>query len=376
MINSIDIINFFKSKKVEFYVGVPDSILSSFLNELDNNLLNETHIIAANEGNAFAIAMGNYMATKKPSIIYLQNSGLGNITNPLISLADKEVYSIPSFMIIGWRGKPNYKDEPQHIKQGRITSQMLDIMEIPFKTLEKKTDVIHVLNKLWNKMVLESRPVALLIPNDILEIIPKDKNNIKDTNNFDYREKIIKEMINFSNKKDVFIATTGKTGRELFEIRDQLFLPKDDFLTVGGMGHASSIALGIALAKPNKRIFCIDGDGALIMHMGVLTTIGKSSPKNLFHILLNNFSHESVGGQPTGAEDIDFEMLSKSCNYNTYSFAKNSKEFLVNLKNIENIDGPHFIEVCIKNGSRKDLGRPTLSPKENKNNLMKKLSID
>ena len=368
MIHPKEIINFFISKNVGNFIGVPDSLLS----DLTNNF-NKNHIISANEGNAVGIAIGSYMGSIKPSVVYLQNSGIGNLLNPLISLADMEVYSFPLFMIIGWRGKPGTKDEPQHIKQGKITEKLLKIMDIPYKVLNKNEHPQKILDELWLIMNKQSRPVALLIDQDTL--IKEKINKLPIKSLYETREQIIGTIIKNTNKNDILIATTGKTGRELFEIRQKFKLNSNDFLTVGGMGHASSIALGIAIEKPDNSIICLDGDGALLMHMGALSTIGKVSPKNFIHILLNNFSHDSVGGQPTGSENIDFKRLVKSCGYKSYYKILSSISLKSSLEKIRNKSGPHFLEIFVSKGSRKDLGRPTITPKKNKINFMNNIKV-
>jgi phosphonopyruvate decarboxylase len=367
MIEAKEILNFFISKKVKNYIGVPDSLLSTLSINIKKN-----HIISSNEGNAIAIAIGTYMASSKPSVVYLQNSGIGNLLNPLVSLADKEVYSFPIFMIIGWRGKPGVQDEPQHIKQGKITTQLLDILNVPYKLLIKNEKPERILNELWSIMIQESKPVAILIEEN--SIASQEVQNHFSKNQYNTREQMIQTIVDNTDINDIFVATTGKTGRELFEIRNKTDDESCDFLTVGGMGHASSIALGLAIEKQNKHIFCLDGDGALLMHMGALATIGKVSPKNLIHILLNNFSHDSVGGQPTGSENINFELLVKACGYQSYQKILKSETLVSLLSNIKEKKGPHFIEIFISPGSRKDLGRPNIKPIDNKINFMTNLN--
>ena len=365
------IINFFKSKNVDFFSGVPDSVLSGLSSSIDDLIEEKSHIIAANEGNALALAMGHFLSTSKAGVVYLQNSGLGNIVNPLTSLLDRDVYHVPVFLLIGWRGEPGKKDEPQHVKQGRITPQLLDILGVPYWVVEENYNTEKVLSYAWETMLETGSPVAILIKKGSIETskplsIPLKINNMT-------REKAISMIIDRATSRDIFVATTGMAGRELFELRAKKNQVQDDFLTVGGMGHASSIALGISISKPEKRIICLDGDGALIMHMGALPIIGDLKPKNFIHVLLNNAAHDSVGGQPTVGDKIDIKSLVISCGYKAYYRASNIKQFSEVWEEIQVSVGPVMLELMISKGARKDLGRPTSTPNKNKLNFMHKL---
>ena len=355
----------------DFYTGVPDSQLKPLCNYLMNTygIDPKHHIIAANEGNCTALAAGYYLATRKIPVIYMQNSGEGNIINPVASLLNDKVYSIPAVFIIGWRGEPGVHDEPQHIYQGEVTIKLLDDMGIKSFVIGQDTTVDEV------ELAMNDFKSELEAGKDIAFVIRKgsltyDKNVDYKNNNSMLREDIIKHIVEFTNE-DPIVSTTGKASRELFETRvanDQSH--KYDFLTVGSMGHSSSIALGIAINKPNKKIWCVDGDGAVLMHMGAMAVIGANSPKNLVHIVINNGAHETVGGMPTVANSIDLVGIAKACGY-PYSVKVNSFEHLDSeLSAARERDALSFIEVACSIGAREDLGRPTTTARENKDNFM------
>jgi phosphonopyruvate decarboxylase len=307
-----------KKNDISFYSGVPDSLLKDFCAYVSDHSKKKDHFIAANEGNALAIGIGHFLSTKKLPLIYMQNSGLGNIINPLLSLADPEIYSIPMIILIGWRGQPNKKDEPQHKKQGRITKELLRTMEIPYKIIGSETSPLEMekkIKQLVNISKKEKKPCAVLVKKDTFS-----KYTLKKVNSFSrslYREQAIEEVVKALNSNEVLVSTTGVTSRELYEIREKYNLGhKKDFLTVGGMGHASQIALGIALEKIDREIFCLDGDGAFLMHMGAVAINGNSKCKNFKHIIFNNSAHDSVGAQPTVAEHLDLLKIADACGYN------------------------------------------------------------
>ena len=358
---------------VTFFTGVPDSRLKPLCNYLISNYgVSDKHIIAANEGNSVAIAAGYHLATGKIPVVYMQNSGIGNTINPITSLLNESVYGIPCVFIIGWRGEPGIKDEPQHIFQGKVTLELLELMNINYIILDKKSTEKSLAEKMYEfKSMLDvGKSVAFVVKDGAL--IYNDKVQYK--NNYSIsREKIINHITNAA-KGDVIVSTTGKTSRELFEIREYNKEPhKYDFLTVGSMGHSSSIALGIALNRKKTRIWCIDGDGAALMHMGAMAVIGSNSPSNFVHVVINNGAHESVGGMPTVANDIDFKQVALGCGYkHAYSISEIDKMDDVLLK-IKNQEGPIFIEIKSAIGSRKDLGRPTTTPQDNKKAFMEYL---
>lgn len=374
MIEPSSFYNELKKEEIDFFVGVPDSLLKNFCSFVDDNIEKDNHIIAANEGNAISIASGYHLATKKIPVVYMQNSGLGNCINPLTSLADKEVYSIPMLLIIGWRGEPGKKDEPQHLKQGRITREQLKILDIDYFVIDENTDEKSCLEKVIKRINKNSSPVAILVRENTFK-----KYKLKNKQKTIYklkREEAIEEIINLSNDSDIFISTTGKTSRELYEIRKNKGDAQKDFLTVGSMGHVSSIALGVAIGLKKQRVICLDGDGSLIMHLGSLPIIGAISPKNLIHIILNNCAHESVGGQPTVANEIDFEKLSSALNYKNFFQSSNVKQINDCWSQLIDSEGPSLFLINIKSSSRKDLGRPESSPIENKESFMEFIKND
>ncbi|MFA3790618.1 phosphonopyruvate decarboxylase [Aliiglaciecola sp. SL4] len=353
---------------IEFYCGVPDSLLKNLCAYIDENLSQEQHIITANEGNAIGLAMGRYLGSGAPAAVYMQNSGIGNAVNPLASLVDPEVYSIPMLLIIGWRGEPGVSDEPQHVKQGRVTEQQLEILGIPFVIIDSQSDIDSVLPGLLEQMTHESRAVAILVRKNTFSkpITAESKSSLYRLK----REDALTSLLQVFDANDVVISTTGKTSREVFELRKKRNESACDFLTVGGMGHTSSIAMGVALSAPEKRVIAIDGDGSMLMHLGALPIIGQHSSSNLVHIVLNNQSHESVGGQPTVAGEIDMEMLAKASGYKAYYCASDEHSIASIWSSLTFNTGPVLIEIKISQGSRDDLGRPTSSPIENKEAFM------
>jgi phosphonopyruvate decarboxylase len=345
-----------KKSKINFYTGVPDSILRNFINIIDSNKKKVKHIITANEGGAVALAAGNYLATKKPGLVYMQNSGLGNAINPLISICHSKVYSIPIILMIGWRGSPNENDEPQHKLKGKITPSILKLLNIKFLVLNNFKDLKKI-KILINYSKHKKRPVAFLIKNNISHLKSGFKNSTK-SKKYLTREIIINEMLTKINKNTKIISTTGYTSRELFQIRKNKKYKKGrDFYMVGGMGHSSMMSLGYSLNSKNQ-VICLDGDGSLIMHMGSLISTGLKSKSNFKHILLNNGSHESVGCQKIDTFKVNFKNISKSFGYKNYYLAKNKLSFQKNLKYFLKSKGPSFFEVHIKPVSIKNLSRP------------------
>jgi phosphonopyruvate decarboxylase len=370
MIETNEFYNLLTKNKIDFFTGVPDSLLKDFCAYLADNTAKENNIIAANEGNAIALAAGYHLATQKTGLVYMQNSGIGNAVNPLISLADKEVYSIPILLLIGWRGEPGKKDEPQHIKQGKTTISMLEAMGIKYEILpDSFEDGKKTVNNAIRYMKENNQPFALIIKKGTFSPY-KIKNKIE--NNYPLtREEAIKITIDNIDRNSIIVSTTGKASRELFEYRKEIGdIHNKDFLTVGSMGHASQIALAISLQKKKKQIFCIDGDGAAIMHLGGLGIIGNNAKDNFHHILLNNGSHESVGAQPTVAFSINLKNIALSCGYESAYSVSTKEELIEKIDIIKNAKGPSLIEVLVNTKSREDLGRPTTTPIQNKNNFM------
>lgn len=354
MIRVENLINTLKKNKIEFFVGVPDSILKNFSKHLEK-YPKKKHLIATNEGSATSIGIGHYLSTKKIPCVYLQNSGLSNAINPLISIAGKNVYSIPLFLLIGWRGSPNKPDEPQHIAKGKITRSLLKLLKIETCVIRKENDLTKI-NKLIKKAYQKKQIVACLIEKETLTT--QKKTTKKNRSNLILRSDFIKEFLNLIPKTSKIISTTGYTSRELMEVRQRTKnLNGKDFYMVGGMGHSSSVALGYAL-NSKKQIFCLDGDGSMLMHLGSLRTVGFMKSKNFKHIILNNNSHESVGGQTTTAEGINFHKLAISVGYKNYYKISDYKNIKTVLKKFINTNGPVLLEVKIRNESLKNLSRP------------------
>lgn len=356
--------------EIDFFTGVPDSLLKDFCAYITDNVLAANNIITANEGSAIALAAGYHLSTGKSGLVYMQNSGQGNSINPLASLVDRKVYCIPVLLLIGWRGRTGKKDEPQHVKQGQITLKLLDVLEIPYEILPKSMEKTEKsIQRATDYMKKTSSPYALVVRNGTFEphIIKKEMKNSYELT----REDALKLVINHLNKDDIVVSTTGMISRELFEYREKLGHGHDkDFLTVGSMGHSSQIALGIALSKLNTQVYCLDGDGAVIMHMGSLAIIGQQAPINFKHIVLNNGAHDSVGGQPTAGFKIDIASIANSCDYKLVMRAETSKEIPQKMNLLKTANGPALLEIRVNKGYRKDLGRPTISPLENKKAFM------
>lgn len=358
----------------DYFVGVPDSQLKALCNCLmDKYGIDPSHhIVAANEGNCVAIAAGYHLATGKVPVVYLQNSGVGNIINPVASLLNEKVYGIPMIFIVGWRGEPGVHDEPQHIYQGEVTLKLLEDMGIKAFVLRSETtdDEVEKVMGSFREQLQAGKDVAFVIAKGSLIGAPE----VEYSNDYIMtREEVIRHIVEVSGE-DPIVCTTGKASRELFEIREANHQShKYDFLTVGSMGHSSSIALGIALSKPNKRIWCIDGDGAALMHMGAMAIIGANHPSNFIHVVINNEAHESVGGVPTVAENVNLSAVAKSCGYEKSVSVDNDKMLKAELLDAKNNEGLRFIEIKCAIGARSDLGRPGASPMENKELFLKYL---
>lgn len=356
---------------ITFTTGVPDSLLKEFCACIAEQ---GTDIIAANEGSSVALGIGHHLATGGIPLVYMQNSGFGNTVNPLLSLADKEVYSIPMLLLIGWRGEPGVKDEPQHVKQGRISESLLRAMEVPYEVLSSdKEQADKQVSIAMEAMKKNSCPYALLVRKGTFAAFKGSESEIGQQ--YMAREAAIEQILSQLRNEDVVVSTTGKSSREVFEIRvKQGSGHSKDFLTVGGMGHASQIALGIALSKPERKVYCLDGDGAMIMHMGAAAIIGTRDVPNFKHIVLNNGCHESVGGQPTVGFEIDVQQIAKACGYQS-TFSVQDRAGLGDVWNDFSLaKGPVLLEVKTSKGSRSDLGRPTSTPIQNKEDFMDNLS--
>ena len=359
----------------DFYTGVPDSQLKALCNYLMDKygISPEHHMIAANEGNCTALAAGYHLATGKVPVVYMQNSGEGNIINPVASLLNDKVYAIPVIFVVGWRGEPGVHDEPQHIYQGEVTLKLLEDMDIKAFVVDKDTteDELRAKMEEYKKILASGKDVAFVIKKGALTDAPSVKYS---NDNKMLREEIIRHIVEVSGE-DPIVSTTGKASRELFEIRTANGQDhKYDFLTVGSMGHSSSIALGVALNKKDTRIWCIDGDGALLMHMGAMAVIGSNKPANLIHVVINNGAHETVGGMPTVASNINVVEIAKACGYPKAVSVSTYEELDAELKAAKAGNELTLIEVKCSIGAREDLGRPTTTAIENKNAFTKYLS--
>ena len=372
MIAPKDFIETLRTGGVEFYAGVPDSLLKNLCAYITDTIRRENNIIAANEGNAVGLAAGYHLATGKTGCVYMQNSGEGNIVNPLLSLMDADVYKIPMLLIIGWRGEPGVHDEPQHVKQGKVTLSLLETMGVPYAVLDKN----------WQEQVAAALETIQATHTAYALVVRKgtfDEYQLQNQENQDWalaREEAIQIVMDKLREEDIVVSTTGMISRELFEYREAKGQDHaHDFLTVGSMGHASQIALGIALQKPDRRVIVFDGDGALLMHMGGLAIIGDYNPKNLVHIVFNNGAHDSVGGQPTVGQKIDVEAIAKAVGYKEVVSVDSQSALIHAMNHVNNaaIGGVSLINVNVRKGNRKDLGRPTTTPQQNKEALMKEL---
>lgn len=371
MVNPELFIRTLQSNGINFFAGVPDSLLKNVCAYITDNVARDRNIITANEGSAVGVAAGHYLATGEVPLVYMQNSGIGNAVNPLLSLADEKVYAIPMIVMIGWRGEPGVHDEPQHVKQGEVTLPLLDAMQIPYIILsEDGNSAASQIGIIATDCRKSGKPHAIIIrkgtfgPYKLRTKVPND--------NPVCREEAMKCVVENIPSDSIIVSTTGKLSRELYEYRDEKEISHEsDFLTVGSMGHSSSIALGIALAKPDRRVFCFDGDGAFIMHMGAISNIGNLAPRNYIHVLFNNGAHESVGGQPTLGFYINIPTIAKACGYRKAITVSSVDEIKTALSDMMQTDGPSLIEIKVGVKSRDDLGRPKTTPEENKESFMK-----
>jgi len=374
MLNCKDFHDALSAHGFDFYAGVPDSLLKDLCAYVTDHTPAEKHIITANEGSSVAFAAGHYLATGRPGIVYLQNSGLGNTVNPLTSLADQGAYGIPMLLIVGWRGEPGLKDEPQHVKMGSVSRELLDAIGVEWAELPKDIDEARAaIAAASAKFAERPAPFAFLVRKETFE-----KYKLQNTIKSPYlmtREDSIGALVELMRPGMPVVGTTGMPSRELYEHREKRGEPHEtDFLTVGSMGHSSQIALGIAINKPNKTVYCLDGDGAVLMHMGGLASIGTSNAKNYKHICLNNGAHDSVGGQPTVAFEVDLAAVAKACGYRQTFVVTSLDELRATFPAFDAAEGPVFLEVRVAVGHRTDLGRPKMSPSELKVAFMENLA--
>jgi len=356
------------SAGITFWTGVPDSLLAPFCAFVADRAPAGSHVIAANEGGAVALAAGHYIGTTHPALVYLQNSGLGNTINPLVSLADPEVYAVPMVLLIGWRGQPGLPDEPQHLRQGAITCETLDALGVPYRIAPRDERGFSATAATAVAQAIErSGPVALIVPKDTFSPFAARAGRAAPALS---RESAVITVADSAPSDAVIVATTGKAARELYEYRmRRLGHIESDFLTVGSMGHASQIALGIALTREDRPTWVLDGDGSLLMHMGSLAVIAEHAPSSFLHIVLNNGAHDSVGGQPTPTTSVDFVALALAAGYRSARAASTEHELSTAIEAVP--EGPALIEVRVARGSRPNLGRPATSPRENRDALMR-----
>ncbi len=355
---------------VDFFAGVPDSLLKNICAYIADHFDDRHNIITANEGAAVGLAAGYHLATGKVGCVYMQNSGEGNAVNPLASLTDKEVYHIPVLLLIGWRGRPGIHDEPQHVKQGKITTGLLNVLGINYEVLNKDEDFAkRQIDKAISSIRTTGEAFALVVEKDTFDSYTL-QNVVKNELTL-AREEAVQMVAKSLGENDVVVSTTGMISRELFEYREAAGEDhRRDFLTVGSMGHASQIALGIALQKPDRNIFCFEGDGAVLMHTGSMAITASKKPGNFYHVVFNNGAHDSVGGQPTVALDIDLPAVAKAVGYPSVFSVDNQNDLAQLLPKITSFPAPVFLEIKVKKGNRKDLGRPTTTPIQNKEALM------
>ena len=357
---------------IDFYTGVPDSQLKGLCDTLYATLgVQERHIVAANEGNAIGLCAGHFLATGRPALCYMQNSGLGNAVNPLASLMDAQVYAMPCLLVIGWRGEPGVHDEPQHVKQGQVTLSQLDLLDVPYMVLDKAmTDAdFDAAFAAIRAHLAANRTAAIVVKKGALTCSAKP---VYGNAHSMTREEAVGVIVRLAGSRDAFVSTTGKLSRELFELREAASEGHErDFLTVGSMGHASMIALGIAMEQPECRIWCLDGDGAALMHLGAMAVIGQRKPANLMHVVINNGAHETVGGMPVCEGGLDLCAMARAAGYGHVDRADSPEALRSAVDRAMAAGELSFIEVQCAVGARDDLGRPTTTPQENRDALMR-----
>jgi len=358
---------------IDFFTGVPDSQLNGLCDTLfaTYGVAGKQHIVAANEGNAIGLCAGHYLATGRPGLCYMQNSGLGNAVNPIASLMDGQVYGLPCLLVVGWRGEPGVHDEPQHVKQGQITLTQLELLDVPYMVLDKAMteDDFDAAFAEIRAHLDAGRTAAIVVKKGALTCSMKPKYG---NANAMTREEAVGVIARLAGKRDVIVSTTGKLSRELFELREAMGDGHErDFLTVGSMGHASMIALGIALEQPDRRVWCLDGDGAALMHLGAMAVLGQKKPANLVHVVINNAAHETVGGMPVCEGNMNLTGMAMTAGYRHVSRAASEMELYQAVDAAMTAGELAFIEVMCAVGARDDLGRPTTTPQQNRDALMK-----
>lgn len=355
---------------IDTIAGVPDSTLKQFCDGVQTYQGKMSHYVTANEGAAVGVAIGSYLATGRPACVYMQNSGIGNAVNPLASLANGDVYGIPMLFIVGWRGEPGVKDEPQHVFQGKITCQLFETLAVAYRVIDSDTtdeQMDDVLRKAGEKLS-QGEQFAIIVKKGTFE---KEEPFSWANGNPMVREEVLGRILQSLPRDTVIVSTTGKISRELYEQSDAIYGGHENiFMTVGGMGHASMIALGIAEKRPDKKIVCIDGDGAALMHMGALPFIASRAPKNFYHIVINNMAHESVGAMPTGCQQTSFAGIAAAAGYRRANTLETPEAVTQIGSLVKTEEGPVLLEIPVSLGARSDLGRPKESARENKEHFM------
>lgn len=373
MISPRIVVEHLRGLGTSLFVGVPDSLLKSFGQYVMAELPRSSHIITSNEGASVAVALGHYMRTRQPALVYLQNSGVGNTINPLLSLADRAVYGIPMVLMIGWRGQPGVKDEPQHVTQGRVMTALLDSMDLPYAVVpHDEASALAAFTTAHETAVRDQTPYVLLVEKDTFEPYSGAKTPVDEAiAQLPTREEAVAALLEVVAADALIVSTTGMLSRELFELRERSGADgASDFLTVGGMGHASAIALGVAAAEPDREVWCFDGDGAMLMHTGTMATIGDHGTPNLRHALFNNGVHDSVGGQPTSINVVDIPGVALAMNYQSAQTAGSLDDLATIAETMRSSGGPSLVELVVRPGSRPDLGRPTRTPLESRDRFM------
>lgn len=356
---------------VSLYTGVPDSLLKQLGAHIMASMPRERHVIAANEGAAVGIALGHYLRTRELGLVYLQNSGFGNLVNPLLSLADRDVYGVPMLVVVGWRGQVGVKDEPQHVKQGKVMEPLLDALDLPWSVLPAESDKAQECVSAAVATARErSSPYVLLVEKGTFAVAATSEPATSPTR-LASREEALTALTQAVGDEAAVVSTTGMLSRELFEYRESSGTEADrDFLTVGGMGHASSIALGVAMQEPDREVWCFDGDGALLMHLGSLAVIADHAPRHYFHVVFNNGVHDSVGGQPTSIGHVDVAATARALGYRYAASTSDLTRLPDEVARMREHGGPALLELAVSPGNRPDIGRPTRTPAESKRAFM------
>lgn len=372
---AFDLLDGLKNIGIEVIAGVPDSTLKQFCDGVQRYPGGFRHYVTANEGAAVGVAVGTYLASGKATCIYMQNSGIGNIVNPLVSLANEKVYGIPMFFIVGWRGEPGTKDEPQHVFQGEITCKCFDVLEVPYVVIDENTDLLKMQDilKRAEAVMAQNKQFAIIVKKGTFEA---EKKIVWDNGYSLNREEVLGKLLEGISSEDCIVSTTGKISRELYEQSNRIRGDHDSlFMTVGGMGHASMIAFGIAEQRPDKKVFCIDGDGAALMHMGAMPFLAAQAPENFIHIIINNQAHESVGAMPTGCQGVELSSIAKAAGYLYAERVTTMEDVGRMIKDLKSRKGPAVYEIMVSLQSRSDLVRPSETAKENRDIFMKKLGV-